>query len=79
MAIANAAQFGATVRAERKRRGLTQHQLAAQAGVSRAWLARFETGHPAASIEQIFRVLDCLNLSITLVERIYTAGERAVS
>jgi len=51
--IVNAREFGASVRAARKERGWSQEELVAQAGVSRAWLARFENGHPAASIDPI--------------------------
>lgn len=76
--IANARQLGATVRAERKRRGLSQERLAEQAGVSRAWLARFESGHPAASIEQVFRVLRSLDLTISVGKRTHTPAELAV-
>ena len=73
--IANARQFGAAVRAARKQRGLSQEALASQAGVSRAWLARFETGHPAASIEQIFRVLRTVDLVIAVAERTHSPAE----
>lgn len=76
--IANARQFGAVVRAARKKRGLSQESLAAQAGVSRAWLARFETGHPASSIAPIFRVLRFLDLGLAVGERTVTEAERAV-
>jgi len=76
--ITNARQFGAAVRAVRKQRNLSQASLAAMAGVSRAWLARFETGHPAASVEQIFRVLRALEVSIDLSERKTTEAENAV-
>jgi transcriptional regulator with XRE-family HTH domain len=48
--ITNARQLGTEVRDARKKQGLSQEGLAARAGVSRAWLARFETGHPAASL-----------------------------
>lgn len=76
--IANARQLGATVRAERKRHELSQEKLAEQAGVSRAWLARFESGHQAASIEQIFRVLRALDLTISIGKPTHTPAERAV-
>jgi transcriptional regulator with XRE-family HTH domain len=78
MRIWNARQFGALVRAERKQRGLTQVQLAEQAGVSRAWLARFETGHPAASIEPIFRVLGVMELELTTVARRLSSHEAEI-
>jgi transcriptional regulator with XRE-family HTH domain len=76
--ISNARQLGAAVRAARKRQNLSQAALAAEAGVSRAWLARFETGHPGASIEQIFRVLRALGVSIDLTERKTSDAESAV-
>ncbi|MGF7238545.1 MAG: helix-turn-helix domain-containing protein [Frankia sp.] len=76
--ITNARQLGAEVREARKKRGLSQEDLAAQAGVSRAWLTRFETGHPTASIEPLFRVLSALDLSLDLAERTVTEAEAAV-
>lgn len=76
--IANARQLGATVRAARKKRGLSQEAFATKSGVSRAWLARFETGHPAASLEQVFRVLRALDLTITVGERAHSPAESAV-
>lgn len=76
--ITNARQLGAEVREARKKRGLSQEDLAAQAGVSRAWLTRFETGHPTASIEPLFRVLSALDLSLDLAERTVTEAEAAL-
>lgn len=76
--IGNARQLGAALRAARKQRGLSQEALAERAGVSRAWLARFETGHPASSIAPIFRVLRFLDLGLDIVERKTTAAEETV-
>ncbi|MBL7487301.1 helix-turn-helix domain-containing protein [Frankia sp. AgB1.9] len=76
--ITNARQFGAEVREARNKQGLSQENLAAQAGVSRAWLARFETGHPTASVGPLFRVLAALDLSLDLVQRTVTEAEAAV-
>lgn len=78
MRVGSAHQFGGVLRAERKNRGLTQVQLAQAAGVSRAWLAKFENGHPASSIEPIFRVLTALELDLSLIERRYSPQEAAV-
>lgn len=64
-------RFGAAIRDERKRQGLTQERLAQEAGVSRSWLARVEKGHRGAELEQIFRLLGHLRLTMTL------AGEDA--
>ncbi|WP_293785908.1 helix-turn-helix domain-containing protein [uncultured Aeromicrobium sp.] len=60
------ADLGAEIRAARHRTGLTQADLAARAGVSRAWLIRLESGHPRAEIGAVLRVLDTLGLAITL-------------
>lgn len=77
-AISSARQFGGAVRAERKRRDWTQAVLAERSGVSRAWLARFETGHPAASLEQVFRVLAALDLDLSLAARRVSPAEAEV-
>lgn len=76
--IADARRLGAVVRAERKRRGMTQVVLAERAGVSRAWLARFEMGHPAAQVEQLFRVLRVFDLGLAVEPLRATAGEQAL-
>jgi len=76
--IISARQLGSAVRAERKRRGITQVDLAERSGVSRAWLARFETGHPSASIEPLFRILQELGLGLTLTERRTSSAESSV-
>jgi len=72
--ITTARELGAAVRWARQGAGLTQAALAAQSGVSRAWLAKFEAGHRAASVEQIFKVLAVLNLDIALGERAELSG-----
>ena len=76
--IADARQLGAAIRAERVRRGMTQAALAERAGVSRAWLARFETGHPAAQIEQLLLVLRAFDLGLALEPLRTTAAEQAL-
>lgn len=64
-------KLGGTLRDARRARGFSQHDLAARAGVSRAWLARFEGGHRRAEIEQVFRLLKALDLALAVkpVER----------
>lgn len=63
-------KFGATVRSARLRHGLTQQVLAERAGVSRAWLARFESGHRAAEMEQTLRLLAALGLQIAIHDQV---------
>jgi y4mF family transcriptional regulator len=64
--IADWSKFGATIKAERTRLALSQHELAARAGVSRSWLAKLEAGHRGAEFEQILRLLEALGLSLVL-------------
>ena len=59
-------KLGGLVRDARLARGLSQANLAAQAGVARSWLARVEAGHRGAELEQLFRLLDALDLTLTL-------------
>lgn len=76
--IADPRQLGAAVRAERRKRGMTQAALAERAGVSRAWLARFETGHPAAQVEQLLLVLRAFGLGLALEPLRATTAERTL-
>jgi transcriptional regulator with XRE-family HTH domain len=64
--IAHWTQLGSAVRDARTGRGLSQHELARQAGVSRSWLARVESGHRGAELEQILRLLSALRLVLVL-------------
>jgi y4mF family transcriptional regulator len=66
IAIGDWNKFGATIKAERARLGLSQHELASRAGVSRSWLAKLEAGHRGAEFEQILRLLEALDLSLVL-------------
>ncbi|MDW8326136.1 MAG: helix-turn-helix transcriptional regulator, partial [Anaerolineales bacterium] len=53
--------IGAAIRAARFSRGLTQHDLAAHLGVTRATVASYETGRrkiPAETLIQIARICD---------------------
>lgn len=62
-------QLGQVIRDGRARSGLTQQALAEKAGVSRAWLARVESGHRKAEIEFVMRALGALDLSLAVVPR----------
>ena len=56
----------AAVRAARLARGMTQQELASAAGVSRVWVARFETGNSSARLDTVLRVLNLLGISLDL-------------
>ncbi len=62
--VANWASLGALVKSARAEQGLTQTGLAAKAGVSRAWLAKFESGHRGAEFEQILCALNALDIAL---------------
>ena len=60
-------QIGATIQEARKRKGLTQQQLADSAGVSRGFVNRLEKGASAAVYpDKLFAVLSSLNIRMML-------------
>ncbi len=54
----------AAVRATRRDLGWTQQELSDRAGVSRYWVASFESGNGGASLDAVLRVLDVLGLPL---------------
>lgn len=46
----NPADFGHFIRAERRRRGITQADLSSRLGVSRKWLSEAENGKPTIEL-----------------------------
>lgn len=55
-------EFGNRLRELRGRRGLTQEQLAHQAGVDRAWISSAETGRRNASLLTLYRLAEALEI-----------------
>jgi transcriptional regulator with XRE-family HTH domain len=54
-----------TIADHRKSQGLTQHELARQAGVSRALLARLETRRlPELGAKKLMRILNAVGLDL---------------
>ncbi len=51
----------------RKYRGLTQHDLAAQAKISRPFLTEIETGKKNGSIQALKKIAQALNVSVDIV------------
>lgn len=66
IAISDWAKLGAAIRDARTLHGLTQNELASSAKVSRSWLAKVESGHRGAELEQILRLLSALGLGLVL-------------
>ncbi|HWA17793.1 MAG TPA: helix-turn-helix transcriptional regulator [Devosia sp.] len=67
--IHNAADLGTFIAERRKRRGLTQQDLADFAGVGRRFLSEIENGKPTAEIGKILRVLIALGSDLVLRDR----------
>lgn len=58
-------------RSKRVALGLSQSQLAIQAGVSRKWLSEFERGKTAAELGLVLRLLNGLGLEIAVTPSIH--------
>ena len=56
--------LGRTLQGQRKARGLTIQALAAQAGVHRTTVSRWERGEAVPFVHELTRVLDILNVSL---------------
>lgn len=66
--IQTVGQLGFEVRRLRTAAGLSQADLAAQAGVSRRWLGRLERGHTGAELDNLMRLTRALGLSLRFAE-----------
>ncbi|GIG40631.1 helix-turn-helix domain-containing protein [Cellulomonas phragmiteti] len=64
--IRDARQLGAHLRAARQKAGLTQQQLAAEAGISRPTLRQLEAGHPTGELGKALAVVGALGLELHL-------------
>jgi len=64
--ITHWSKFGAVLKERRHSLGLSQHELADRAQVSRSWLARVETGHRGAEFEPLLRLVRALDLKFSV-------------
>ena len=69
-------RVGRSLRAARKQAGLTQAEVAAQAGVSRESLCLIENGQRSAQLETINAILDVLGYKVAFLPR--TPQEQAM-
>jgi len=71
----------AAVRGRRKSLGWTQSELANRAHVSRQWISEFEAGKPTAELGLVIRLLDALELRLTVDsgEQRQPAGEESAT
>jgi HTH-type transcriptional regulator / antitoxin HipB len=58
--------LGTTLRASRKKLGLTQSELALTAGVGLRFIVELEAGKPTVQLEQVLRVIGALGGQIQL-------------
>ncbi|MFU8847868.1 MAG: helix-turn-helix domain-containing protein [Opitutales bacterium] len=61
--------LGALLAQARKKKGLSQRQLAADFGVSQAWISRVELGYQKSWIGQVFRLAVYLGVELSVVSR----------
>lgn len=66
--VYNAEAFGQAVKHFRRQAGLTQAELARQAGISRTYLAELETGQVTEQTQRLVRLFKELGLRITIGE-----------
>ncbi|MGH9071464.1 MAG: type II toxin-antitoxin system Y4mF family antitoxin [Acidimicrobiales bacterium] len=66
MRVNSMRDLAAAVRGRRKDLGLTQAEVAARVGVSRAWINAVEAGKPSVAFDLVLRLLDHLGLRLDL-------------
>lgn len=64
--INNSTELGAAIRAERKRIGVTQKELAMAAGTGLRFLIELERGKPTAQMHGVFKVLQSLGMKLAV-------------
>ncbi len=70
--------LGRAISEIRQSRGLTQQALATQAGLSRTWLAKLETGRSALVLDHLLRTLRRLGATVTITFDDVAATEQAL-
>ncbi|MBS1868892.1 MAG: helix-turn-helix domain-containing protein [Actinobacteria bacterium] len=60
--------LAALARGRRRELGLSQAELAARTRVSRQWVNAFESGKATAEVGLVIRLLDALDLRLTVTE-----------
>jgi transcriptional regulator with XRE-family HTH domain len=62
--VSLADRIGKRIKLERDRRGLSQHELAAKAAISRGYLARLETGRHDPTVGVVERLARALRVKV---------------
>lgn len=76
--VRTAKQLGTLIREERKRRNMSQQELANLVGTGQKTISSIENGNEGATLETAFRLLAVLQLEIALSPRALTPG-RSIS
>lgn len=63
MQISTARELGVAIRSERLRRGFSQEQLAAAAGVGARFVVELEAGKPSAELQKSLDVASAVGLT----------------
>jgi HTH-type transcriptional regulator/antitoxin HipB len=79
MEINSLRDLAALARGRRRELGLSQSEVAARAHVSRPWISEFESGKPSAEIGLVIRLLDTLELRLTIAEIDASSGPPAAA
>ena len=67
--IRSAKGYGEVLRERRRQLGLTQEDVATEAGVGRRFVIELERGKPGASLEHALRIAALLGLEIDIAPR----------
>lgn len=62
--------LGQALRAERKKKGLTQKSVGTSVGIEQHTISKIENGNPGAELGTLFRVLAALDLELVVLPRI---------
>jgi HTH-type transcriptional regulator / antitoxin HipB len=68
MDVSSLRDLAALARGRRRELGLSQAELATRAHVSRQWVSAFESGKATAEVGLVIRLLDSLDLRLTVVD-----------
>lgn len=72
--VRTAKQLGNLIREERKRRSMSQQELANLVGTGQKTISAIENGNEGATLDTVFRLLAVLQLEIALSPRALTPG-----
>jgi HTH-type transcriptional regulator / antitoxin HipB len=66
MRVRTSRELGALLKEARRKRGMTQQELAKAAGVERSWLTRLEAGRENPTFAKLLAVLDAVGVVLDL-------------